>query len=102
MVSVWMDKKPVSMLSTLVQADITHTAQRKQKDGSQVPMQCTGTVVLYNKFMPGVDKDNSTTVSNTSAPSITSISFGFYLTYVSPMFISHVYNASVTSMPEGF
>ena len=26
-VSVWMDKKPVTMLSTLAQADVTHTAQ---------------------------------------------------------------------------
>ena len=28
--SVWMDKKPVTMLSTLVQADVTHTAERKR------------------------------------------------------------------------
>ena len=27
--SVWMDKKPVTMLSTLAQADVTHTVQRR-------------------------------------------------------------------------
>ena len=54
--SVWMDKKPVTMLSTLAQADVTHTAQRKQKDGSRVPVQCTDAVVLYNQYMAGVDK----------------------------------------------
>ena len=54
--SVWMDKKPVTMLSTLAQADATHTAQRRQKNGSRVPVQCTDAVVLYNKYMGGVDK----------------------------------------------
>ena len=54
--SVWMDKKPVNMLSTLAQADVTRTAQRKQKDGSRISVQCTDAVVLYNKYMAGVDK----------------------------------------------
>ena len=54
--SVWMDKKPVSMLSTLAQADATHTALRKQKDGTRAPVQCTDAVVLYNQYMAGVDK----------------------------------------------
>ena len=48
-----MDKKPVSTLSTLAQADVTHTAQRKQKDG---PVQCTDAVMLYNQYRSGVDK----------------------------------------------
>ena len=54
--SVWMDKKPVNMLSTLAQADATHTALRKQRDGSKTSVQCTDAVVLYNKYMAGVDK----------------------------------------------
>ena len=54
--SVWMDKKPVNILSTLAQADVTRTAQRKQKDGSRISVQCTDAVVLYNKYMAGVDK----------------------------------------------
>ena len=51
-----MDKKPVNMLSTLAQADVSHTAQRKQKDGTRVSVQCTDAVVLYNKYMADVDK----------------------------------------------
>jgi hypothetical protein len=54
--SVWMDKKPVHLLSTLAQADVTHTAQRKQKDGSRLSVQCPDAVVLYNQYMAGVDK----------------------------------------------
>ena len=54
--SVWMDKKPVNMLSTLAQADATHTALRRQKDGTRVSVQCTDAVVLYNQYMAGVDK----------------------------------------------
>ena len=54
--SVWMDKKPVTMLSTLAQADATHTAQRRQRDGLRVSVQCPDAVVLYNQYMAGVDK----------------------------------------------
>ena len=56
MASVWMDNKPVTMLSTVAQADVTHIAHRKQKDGTRAPVQCTDTVMLYNKYMSGVDK----------------------------------------------
>ena len=56
MASVWLDKKPVHLLSTLAQADVTHTAQRKQKDGSRLSVQCPDAVVLYNQYMAGVDK----------------------------------------------
>ncbi len=56
MASVWQDKKPVHLLSTLAQADVTHTAQRKQKDGSRLSVQCPDAVVLYNQYMAGVDK----------------------------------------------
>ena len=56
MASVWMDNKPVTMLSTLAQPDATHTAQRKQRNGSRVPVQCSDVVVLYNQYMSGVDR----------------------------------------------
>ena len=56
MASVWLDKKPVHLLSTLAQADVTHTPQRKQKDGSRLSVQCPDAVVLYNQYMAGVDK----------------------------------------------
>ena len=58
--SVWMDKKQVTMLSTLSQADATHTAQRRQRDGSRESVQCTDAVILYNKYMSGVDKGDQT------------------------------------------
>ena len=54
--SVWMDKKPVNMLSTLAQADVTHTIQKRQRDGTRAPTQCPDAVVLYNRYMAGVDK----------------------------------------------
>ena len=54
--SVWMDNKPVTMLSTLAQPDATHTALRKQRNGSRVPVQCSDAVVLYNQYMSGVDR----------------------------------------------
>ena len=52
MVVVWMDRKPVMMLSTVAQPEVTHTVQRKQKDGSRVPVQCEDAVVLYNVQCP--------------------------------------------------
>ena len=54
--SVWMDKKAVNMLSTLSQADVTHTVQKRQRDGTSAPTQCPDAVVLYNRYMAGVDK----------------------------------------------
>ena len=54
--SVWMDNKPGSMLTRVTQPDVTHMAQRKQKDGTRVPVKCTDAVMLYNKYMSGVDK----------------------------------------------
>ena len=54
--SVWMNKKPVTMLSTYVQADVTHIAHRRVRDGLRISVQCPDTVVLYNQTMAGVDK----------------------------------------------
>ena len=54
--SVWMDKKLVSTLSTLAQPNTAHTVQRRQKDGSRIPVRCTEALVLYNQYMSGVDK----------------------------------------------
>ena len=54
--SVWMDKKPVNMLSTLAQADVTRTVRRMQRDGTRASVQCPDAVDLYNRYMAGVDK----------------------------------------------
>ena len=48
--SVWMDKKPVMMLSTLAQPDVDRSAKRKQKDGTRETVTCSDSVVLYNKY----------------------------------------------------
>ena len=56
MANAWMDKKPVTMLYTLAQADATHTVQRRQRDATRTSVQCSDAVVLYNRYMAGVDK----------------------------------------------
>lgn len=55
-VTVWQDNKPVSILSTNAQATPQHTVQRRQKDGSRNEVTCPEAIVLYNKYMGGVDK----------------------------------------------
>ena len=44
------------MFSTLAQADVTHTVQKRQKDSTSTLIQCPDAVVLYNRYMAGVDK----------------------------------------------
>ena len=58
MASVWMDKKP---LSTLAQADATHTAQ---KNSSRVSVQCTDMVVSYNTWEGLVKEINSNSTTS--------------------------------------
>ena len=53
--TVWKDKKDVKMLSTLCDPNSTQTVERKQKDGSKIRIPCPDAVVVYNKFMGGVD-----------------------------------------------
>ena len=60
MASFWMDKKPVTMLSTLAQADVTHTEQR---NGTKSSVQCPDAVVLYNQVWIREINGDSTTVS---------------------------------------
>ena len=56
MASVWMDKKPVTLLPTIAHADITHTAKRRVRDRSRISVQCPDAVVLYNWYMVSADK----------------------------------------------
>ena len=44
------------MLSTLVQPHVERSARRKQKDGSRETVTCSDSVVLYKKYMSGVNK----------------------------------------------
>ena len=57
--SVWLDRKPVHLLSTLAQADVTHTAQRKENDGSRISVQCLDTVVLTTSTWQVLIKETS-------------------------------------------
>ena len=54
-VCAWQDKRQVYVMSTNCQATGTSTVRRKQKDGSISHVPCPPSVVLYNKFMGGVD-----------------------------------------------
>lgn len=54
--TVWQDKKPVKVLSTMCDPTETASVQRRQKDGSKVTVPCPAAVVAYNKYMGGVDK----------------------------------------------
>ena len=54
--TVWMDKRPVSTLSTLSPPDETQLVRRKEKDGTMINVSCPHSIVIYNKFMGGVDR----------------------------------------------
>ena len=43
-------------MSTMSNPLTTQSVERKQKDGSKVMVPCPDAVVVYNKFMGGVDK----------------------------------------------
>ena len=52
---MWLDNKPVTMLSSNCQPETT-TVNRRQKDGSQIEIPCPKSIVSYNKYMGGVDR----------------------------------------------
>ena len=55
--SAWMDRKVVMVMSTNCQPSDSSTVQRKQKDGSSVEVPCPASIISYNKFMGGVDRE---------------------------------------------
>lgn len=52
----WMDRKPVTMLSTAHDPRKTTTVLRKNKDGTRVDVPCPVVVAEYNSSMGGVDR----------------------------------------------
>ena len=48
--------RSLSTCSPHLPRQTSHTAQRKQKDGTRISVQCTDAVVLYNKYMAGLDR----------------------------------------------
>ena len=74
------DKKDVKMLSTMCDPCTTQTVERKQKDASKITIPCPEVVVVYNKYMGGVDQGDQlrhNSVSGQNASRTTSIYFGF-------------------------
>ena len=94
-----MDKKPVTMLSTLVQPDVERSARRKQKDGTRETVTCSDLGVLYNKYMGGVDKgDQLRQYYRVRSRCIKNYKYIFdlYLIHLSPM---HLYYHIVIALP---
>ena len=60
--TAWLDNRVVSVLSTNAQPNdvktISRTISRKQKDGSLVNINCPEAIVLYSKYMRGVDHND--------------------------------------------
>ena len=54
--TVWQDKKPVKVLSTMSNPCTKESVERRQKDGSKITVPCPSAVVQYNRYMGGVDK----------------------------------------------
>ena len=54
--SAWMDKRVVMVMSTGCNPLTAGTVQRKKKDGSRIQVPCPDSLVLYNKYMGGVDR----------------------------------------------
>ena len=55
--TIWQDTKPVTILSTNTQATTPVSVQRRStEDGSHKDVSCPEAIVLYNKYMGGVDK----------------------------------------------
>ena len=52
-VSIWMDRKAVTVMSSSTQPG---EVQRRQKDGSKISVPCPAAIVTYNRFMAGVDR----------------------------------------------
>ena len=53
---VWMDRKVVMVMFTNAQPSATASVLRQQKDHAHNPISCPEAVLLYNKYMGGVDR----------------------------------------------
>ena len=52
----WMDRKVVMVMASNTQPSATGYALRRQKDHSRTPIPCPESIILYNKYMGGVDR----------------------------------------------
>ncbi len=89
--SAWMDRKVVMVMSTNCQPSDSSTVQRKQKDGSSVEVPCPASIISYNKFMGGVDRETryaDTIAADQEVGNFISIFFTFFLMWPLPTPIS--------------
>ena len=56
--TLWKDNKVVRALSTGFQPHDTGNVTRKQRDGTSVSVPCPASIIAYNKFMGGVDRND--------------------------------------------
>ena len=52
----WMDRKVVMVMASNTQPSATGYALRRQKDHSRTPIPCPESIIMYNKYMGGVDR----------------------------------------------
>lgn len=86
--TIWMDKKPVTLLSTLASPSEITSVQRRRKDGSAIEVTCPKPVKLYNQYMSGVDKgDQQRGYYKVRCKSKKNYKYIFYLYYELPYLI---------------
>ena len=56
--SAWQDRKVVMAMATNCQPSAVGEVQRRKLDGSRVTIPCPQLVILYNRFMAGVDNSD--------------------------------------------
>ena len=56
--TLWLDNKVVTVLSTNTQPDSTGAVLRRQQSGSRISITCPTSIVLYNRFMGGLDRND--------------------------------------------
>jgi len=56
--TLWLDSKVVTTMSTNCQPKEMGTVKRRQRDGSRIDVACPSAVVLYNRYMGGVDRND--------------------------------------------
>ena len=55
MATAWKNNKVVNIVSTLADPGDHTSVNRRQKDGTQLTVQCPQCVALYNRYIGGVD-----------------------------------------------
>ena len=57
-ITVWQDNRPVTMAATNSDPTEEDQVTRKKRDGSTVQVGCPQCVVLYNRYMGGLDNND--------------------------------------------